>query len=713
MSQFILPSQFANDKKGRTLPGSELWFYESGTFNYLPVYIDSDLTTPHTQPVVADGSGRFPLIYMTAAVSYRVQLRDNPEDSYSSEGIIQWQIDDVVPDITLADARLGLVSQEDTEATMIANEDLAVGNTVLTSGKDNANDGAGQYYTIDTTGDIELNNGLFATVAIAAATIQLDSIQDISSTAFTIDKQQATMIGWHPSSNVGGGSFYYDASIPKSSHNGGTIFSPTVPYTAATADYLNGVGETDPAGSGCLVRVRDEKLLDLYDFGADTAAADNKPSIDAIIATLESFTISEGTFLTSGEHNVQAKQSIYGAGLGKSILQHTAITGDCVRLPLYGANEAVLEFGGNYFGNFSIIGAGRANLGTSGLYIKNKGDVLIEHVQIEEFGYGVLGARDDPLNTCNQITFLNCRIRANNIGGYCPIAWNGCRIIGGTMSGEEWSLIVYDTIDFTADTVFQGPTTQTGSVFLGGCSAFKMSGYYEGDTTTDAFLHIASNKDVTGSPTNNGIAILSSDGGIVHGNTFTSGPGILYCVFVDGAEKVMFTGNSAGSGIGSALVRLATGATKCVAMGNHANPGTIFSYQTPADADNNIEYTDSGYIDVASTRKLDVSGGTPASGTSGGLVAFAGGDTANIFYDGNRNNDVSGIFFNSQGYQGGTTRFRRFYVQDGKGATALGLFPDVPRADITLPLRLTNLPTSSAGLSPGDLWNNAGVVNIV
>jgi hypothetical protein len=28
-------------------------------------------------------------------------------------------------------------------------------------------------------------------------------------------------------------------------------------------------------------------------------------------------------------------------------------------------------------------------------------------------------------------------------------------------------------------------------------------------------------------------------------------------------------------------------------------------------------------------------------------------------------------------------------------------------------LKLTSLPTSSAGLSAGDLWNNGGVVNIV
>lgn len=39
---------------------------------------------------------------------------------------------------------------------------------------------------------------------------------------------------WHPSINTGGGgSLYYIADMPKSKHNGGTVFSPTVPWNGA------------------------------------------------------------------------------------------------------------------------------------------------------------------------------------------------------------------------------------------------------------------------------------------------------------------------------------------------------------------------------------------------------------------------------------------------------------------------------------------------
>ncbi|NTY81325.1 hypothetical protein G7Z92_07610 [Citrobacter werkmanii] len=38
------------------------------------------------------------------------------------------------------------------------------------------------------------------------------------------------VIGYVPGTNFGGGQFYWDASKPKSQHNGITIFSPTVPW---------------------------------------------------------------------------------------------------------------------------------------------------------------------------------------------------------------------------------------------------------------------------------------------------------------------------------------------------------------------------------------------------------------------------------------------------------------------------------------------------
>ena len=55
-----------------------------------------------------------------------------------------------------------------------------------------------------------------------------------------------TFINWFTAQDL-------DSTKLKSEHNGGTVFSPTVPFSATTGDYLNGVGETDASGSGCWV----------------------------------------------------------------------------------------------------------------------------------------------------------------------------------------------------------------------------------------------------------------------------------------------------------------------------------------------------------------------------------------------------------------------------------------------------------------------------
>ncbi|EOC8793728.1 phage head-binding domain-containing protein [Salmonella enterica subsp. enterica serovar Johannesburg] len=65
------------------------------------------------------------------------------------------------------------------------------------------------------------------------------------------------VIGYVPGTNFGGGQFYWDASKPKSQHNGITVFSPTVPWDGSYSGlvaFLTGTGETNASGSGCWIR---------------------------------------------------------------------------------------------------------------------------------------------------------------------------------------------------------------------------------------------------------------------------------------------------------------------------------------------------------------------------------------------------------------------------------------------------------------------------
>lgn len=86
---------------------------------------------------------------------------------------------------------------------------------------------------------------------------------------------------------LGGGTFHWDATRAKSEHNGGTIISPTVPWGGNTGsshtDFLNGVGETDGAGSGCWVKKMDF-AHSFYDFGArGDNTADDTNALNAAV----------------------------------------------------------------------------------------------------------------------------------------------------------------------------------------------------------------------------------------------------------------------------------------------------------------------------------------------------------------------------------------------------------------------------------------------
>ena len=100
------------------------------------------------------------------------------------------------------------------------------------------------------------------------------SVEDLAGLVGVLDDQQISLKGWHPDSDVGGGTLYWDAAKPKSEHNGGTVFSPTVPFSATTGDYLSGAGETDGGGSGCWVRCKETISPELFGAAGDGISDD-------------------------------------------------------------------------------------------------------------------------------------------------------------------------------------------------------------------------------------------------------------------------------------------------------------------------------------------------------------------------------------------------------------------------------------------------------
>jgi hypothetical protein len=64
----------AVDANGAPMAGAQLQFYQTGTTTPTPVYSSAALSTPLSNPVVADSGGLFPPMWLDPTVTYRVQL---------------------------------------------------------------------------------------------------------------------------------------------------------------------------------------------------------------------------------------------------------------------------------------------------------------------------------------------------------------------------------------------------------------------------------------------------------------------------------------------------------------------------------------------------------------------------------------------------------------------------------------------------------------
>jgi hypothetical protein len=76
---FTLPKQVPFTNAGALIPGAQAYFYINGTTTPQDTYTTSDLVTPHSNPVVADGEGKFPAIYFNDELQYKLVLTDSDD----------------------------------------------------------------------------------------------------------------------------------------------------------------------------------------------------------------------------------------------------------------------------------------------------------------------------------------------------------------------------------------------------------------------------------------------------------------------------------------------------------------------------------------------------------------------------------------------------------------------------------------------------------
>lgn len=79
--RFYLPSPTAFSSNGFAVPGALASFYLTGTATRTPIYTTAALDVEHSNPVVADAAGRFPVIFLDDAVTYRLVITDSAGSS--------------------------------------------------------------------------------------------------------------------------------------------------------------------------------------------------------------------------------------------------------------------------------------------------------------------------------------------------------------------------------------------------------------------------------------------------------------------------------------------------------------------------------------------------------------------------------------------------------------------------------------------------------
>lgn len=92
---FTSPRYSPVDGNGNTYPGGKLYFYATGTTTPKNTYSDAGLASPNTNPVIADGDGLFPAIYL-ASGDYKAVLK-------TAADVTVWTVDPV-PGLGAADA---------------------------------------------------------------------------------------------------------------------------------------------------------------------------------------------------------------------------------------------------------------------------------------------------------------------------------------------------------------------------------------------------------------------------------------------------------------------------------------------------------------------------------------------------------------------------------------------------------------------------------
>jgi len=101
---FFIPKAIPLNTTGGLMSGAKANFYITSTVTRQNTFTLADLATPHANPVVADGNGVFPAIYLDDSLNYKIDLTDSANNSLAGYPIDDLAAGTIASDVTVVDA---------------------------------------------------------------------------------------------------------------------------------------------------------------------------------------------------------------------------------------------------------------------------------------------------------------------------------------------------------------------------------------------------------------------------------------------------------------------------------------------------------------------------------------------------------------------------------------------------------------------------------
>jgi hypothetical protein len=307
------------------------------------------------------------------SVSGAVTVQNLSGDGVETEFLLDYAPDsEAVTDVFVN----GVYQQKNTYALGGANGDVLIFDEAPPVGAGNIEVVVSSLIPSDDKLRQDLANGTSYLVdanVVGKADIHLDSVASITGLIGRYAGDTLQTSSYHPgwaatlAGPVGGATFVWDATRPKSQHNGGNIISPTVPWDGAEANlaaYIAKTGETDAAGSGCWVHknLRGNEY-NVLQWGAKNDATTNgandamiQPLLDYIEASVGGgyggiVNFPRGNYRFSIYFNVRDRTTLRGEGTSATILQFLGTSvGNCITLGPTGPNHPLNPNGHWVFG---------------------------------------------------------------------------------------------------------------------------------------------------------------------------------------------------------------------------------------------------------------------------------------------------------------------------------------------------------------------------